>query len=250
MSVVQQLRKTDVFREVALPDLEALVARMQKQVFQQGTVLFNVGDLGDTMYIILAGQVKIYTLDELGNEVIIIHYGVNEIFGELSPIDQQPRSASAAATQLLEVLVLDRDDLLHFLVERPQIGLAMMMSLAQRLRHTTTYLEAYQPVRFQRAASAQSEAFRRGAQGMGAELLDRVRSIPTQVLDTSPFIEMPFYGVEPNQPEPDASASTPAPRSIFDRIADKHTTQERKTLFEDSQAPFPTPFLEQDDSDA
>jgi CRP-like cAMP-binding protein len=93
------------------------------------------------VYIILAGHVRIYTQDDQGTELTIRHYGPTQMFGEFSMLDQRPRSASAAADEALEVLVLNRQNFLAFLQERPLVGLAMMRNLVERVRYTTTYLQ-------------------------------------------------------------------------------------------------------------
>lgn len=140
-SIAEQLQESAVFRGVELADLEALIERMQRQRYSQGTVLFNKGDAGDSMYLILAGRVRIFTADASGNELTIRFYGQNEVFGEFTLLDGLPRSASAAAVEPLEVLVLDRETFTNFLQERPLAGLMMMRKLVDRVRYTTTYLQ-------------------------------------------------------------------------------------------------------------
>lgn len=205
--IMEQLQKSDLFKEVAPADLEALVERMKVQSFPEGAVLFKAGDVGDAMYIIRSGRIRIFMHDAAQNEITLTHYGQNEIFGELSPIDQRPRSASAAAAEPLEVLVLSREDFLSFLNERPQIGLAMMRSLAQRLRNTTTYLEEFKHAQFEPAAASKGEEFRPAAQELVASIIDRINE-PDEAEDAAPT----------------PSAETPAAEQpaggmgIFDRI--------------------------------
>lgn len=139
LSVAECLVGSPLFKGVNLADREALIQVMQRRSFPKGTVLFQKGDLGNSMYIILAGRVRIYTQDTQGNELTLRY--LSELFGEFSVLDQQPRSASAAAAEDLEVLILQRDDFLGFLKERPLVGLSMMRNLAERVRYTTTYLQ-------------------------------------------------------------------------------------------------------------
>jgi signal-transduction protein with cAMP-binding, CBS, and nucleotidyltransferase domain len=80
--IAEQLQKTDLFREVELTDLQALVERMQEEHYDSGAVLFRAGDTGDTMYIIQSGNIRIYMNDETGKEIALTQYGKNEIFGE------------------------------------------------------------------------------------------------------------------------------------------------------------------------
>src|SRR5687767_10006551 len=189
MSIADELKKTDLFKEVETPDLEALIARMEEQRFEPGTVLFHVGEPGDDMYLIQSGKIRIFMFDQTGQEITITHYGANEIFGELSPIDQRPRSASAAAAEPLHVLVLHRDDFLAFLNERPQIGMAMMRGLSRRLRYTTSYLEEFKPQRFETAKVEKGEEFRVPAQPEMVELMGRISQKTEVIPDIAELVD-------------------------------------------------------------
>jgi CRP/FNR family cyclic AMP-dependent transcriptional regulator len=139
MDIAEQLAGSPLFKGVDRADREALIHRMRRQSYPKGAVLFDKGDTGDSMYIILSGRVRIYTRDAQNNEITIRH--LSEMFGEFSMLDQKPRSAAAAAADDLEVLVLHRDDFNAFLHERPLVGLSMMRNLVERVRYTTTYLQ-------------------------------------------------------------------------------------------------------------
>jgi len=139
--IAQQLKKTNLFADVALEDLQALSKVMEPLTFSPGVVVFNLGDRGDAMYIIQSGRIRIFIFDNEGQELTLMHYGENEVFGEFSLLDDKPRSASAAAAEMLTVFMLRRDDFLNFLSNRPLVSIAMMRSLAQRARYTTSYVE-------------------------------------------------------------------------------------------------------------
>jgi CRP-like cAMP-binding protein len=139
MDIVDQLEGSKLFRGVERADREALIARMHRQSYPKGAVLFEKGDAGDSMYIILSGRVRVYTRDAQNNEITIRY--LSEMFGEFAMLDQKPRSAAVAAADDLEVLALHRSDFNAFLRERPLVGLSMMRSLVERVRYTTTYLQ-------------------------------------------------------------------------------------------------------------
>ncbi len=144
MNVAEQLEQSPLFKGVPLADREALVSVMHRQSCPLGTILFERESVGNSVYIILSGRIRIYTYDghdEDSREFTIRHYGQSQLFGEFSMLDQKPRSASAAAAEDSEVLVLHRDDFLAFLQERPFVGLSMMQNLVERVRYTTTYLQ-------------------------------------------------------------------------------------------------------------
>jgi len=231
-AIADQLGKTDLFKEVDPLDLEALVSHMKEQNFPEGAVLFKAGDAGDAMYIIQAGRIRIFMHDAAHNEITLTHYGQNEIFGELSPIDERPRSASAAAAEPLGVLVLNRDDFLTFLNERPQIGLAMMRSLAQRLRNTTTYLEEFKPTQFEPAPSSMGEEFRPAAQDLVAGIIDRINEPNRdEHVDVPAYVETPSKIPTSPPEEPAASAGM----GIFDRIVTPLEAKEQKQKSEDEK---------------
>ena len=64
--------------------------------FPKNTVLINEGDLGDSLFIILTGKVKVYASNAAGKEVVIAFHGAGEYVGEMS-LDGAPRSASVIA---------------------------------------------------------------------------------------------------------------------------------------------------------
>ena len=140
MDIASELQKTELFEHVDPETLEALAADMHRRSFSPGNVLLRAGEPGDAMYIIISGQVRIFTVND-GHELTLMHYGPSEIFGEFALLDNKPRSAYAAAATPLEVLVLHRKDFIDFLTARPQVSLAMMRNLAQRARYTTAYVE-------------------------------------------------------------------------------------------------------------
>jgi CRP-like cAMP-binding protein len=141
MTIVSELQQNRLFKGVEQADLEALEKLMTQKSFTKDAVLFAKGDPGDAMFIILSGHVRIYIEDAQHNQITFRVYGPGEVFGEFAILDQQPRSAAAAADEPLEVLILHRDSFLTFLKERPVVGLGMMRSLAERIRYTTLYLE-------------------------------------------------------------------------------------------------------------
>jgi CRP/FNR family transcriptional regulator, cyclic AMP receptor protein len=138
---VDKLRESEIFKNIALEDLQALLKVMEPRDFPAGTLLFERGDDGDSMVEIIAGKIRIFTTDSEGNDLTLVVRGAGEVVGELTLLDRQPRSASAIATEDTRVLVLHRDNFLEFLKERPSVGLQLMLTLSGRIRYTTTYLQ-------------------------------------------------------------------------------------------------------------
>jgi CRP-like cAMP-binding protein len=149
VDIAEQLAQSQasIFKGVAREHLDALVGKMTRRVYNDGDVLCEVGDEGDSMFLIVAGRLRIYLPDESGHELTFRYYEPFQTVGEIALLDHKPRSASVAAAADLnnpgapiEVMVLHRDAFGEFLNERPAVGLSMMLDLTARVRYTTTYL--------------------------------------------------------------------------------------------------------------
>ena len=141
MIVADELRKFSLFKSVEPGELDALAALMQQQSFAPNTVLFEKDQPGDAMYLIRSGRVRIFLRDAQGNDITFRHYGSGQIVGEFALIDDKPRSASAEAVEPVDAMVLNRENFLQLMKERPMLGVEMMRSLAERVRYTSSYLE-------------------------------------------------------------------------------------------------------------
>lgn len=141
MNIITELQQTPLFKGVEASDLEELQKFMERATYAEGEILFRQGEVGLTMYLIVSGRVRIFIYDEQGNEVPFRMYKAGDVVGEFAILDQRPRSATAVAVEPLDVLVLHREAFMTFLKERPLVGLAMMRSIAERIRYTTSYLE-------------------------------------------------------------------------------------------------------------
>jgi CRP/FNR family transcriptional regulator len=102
----------------------------------KGYIVFNEGDDGDRLFIVLDGKVKITRAAVDGRENLIAVLGTAEMFGELSLFDPGPRTASASAVTDATLASLDHDDLRPLLLERPGVAVELLQALAQRLRRT------------------------------------------------------------------------------------------------------------------
>lgn len=141
INLVEKLQESQIFNNVDADDLKALIDIMEKREYPAGTVMMRRGELGDSMVEIIEGHIRIFTEDSAGNEVTLVVRGPGEVVGELSLIDDQPRSASVAAETDLKVLELKRTAFLEFLADRPKVGMQMMLTLTGRIRYTTDYLQ-------------------------------------------------------------------------------------------------------------
>ncbi len=142
MAEIGTLRNIALFEALTDEALAELSAALQPRALPPGTVLFNKGDPGDEMYVVRQGGIALYipSADRPGEERPIRIIGAGEALGEMALIDRQPRSVSARAIEPAEVLVLEGDAFRQMLHRYPEMALAVMSGLSNRIRYTTDFL--------------------------------------------------------------------------------------------------------------
>ena len=141
MSNATFLRQVTLFDCLGDPEIEALAALTFSRTFDKGQLIILAEETGDTLFIIRGGQVKVSLIHEDGKEFILSLLGQGEVFGELSLLDDRPRSANVTAMVETELLMLRRSDFLDLVGRIPQIAVSLLEELASRLRRTDDQVE-------------------------------------------------------------------------------------------------------------
>jgi CRP/FNR family transcriptional regulator, cyclic AMP receptor protein len=114
-------------------DLEAISAHGVERSYAKNAVLVSEGDSTDSLYVILAGRVRIYASDEHGHEVVFGTQGPGEYFGEMV-LDGGPRSASVITLEKSRFLVVAKPQLRELIAANPEFALNVMNKLISRVR--------------------------------------------------------------------------------------------------------------------
>ena len=101
--------------------------------YDAGEVIIQENDLGDTAYVITQGQVEVSKQQD-GKKVHLAYLGAGETFGEMSMIDEKPRSATVAAVTETLVGEIRRDDFFNSFQTDPKVALQLLKVLFERLR--------------------------------------------------------------------------------------------------------------------
>ena len=128
------LKQSTVFRSVRTDDLRVLVPYLEAETFPEGDVIFEMGDMGDHMYLIESGTVGIYLREKRGENIEISRLQRGECFGEMGLLDELPRSASAEVLEDARLLVLERHRLYGLISSYPELALGMLKSLSLKIR--------------------------------------------------------------------------------------------------------------------
>ena len=133
-STVEVLRKVPLFAGLPEADLRAIADLCRERGYPRGSVIVFEDDPGDAMYIVASGQVKVVLISEDGREVILSVLGTGDVFGEMSVIDDEPRSAHVIAMEDSTLIILRREDFQGRLRQSPDVAIALMRELSRRLR--------------------------------------------------------------------------------------------------------------------
>jgi uncharacterized membrane protein len=118
----------------------ALAERVDTISKPAGTALFSIGDPGDSLYIVRAGEVEIFFKNDTGERILLETAVTGDFFGEISLLDGGPRTASARVTKDLQAVVVDRGDLDEFLRVRPAAAMELLTAAGRRLRESAKLL--------------------------------------------------------------------------------------------------------------
>lgn len=117
-------------------ELRTLSAQGVVKNFPKNTVIVSEGDETDSLYIIIAGRVKVFVGDEEGKEIVLGTQGPGEYFGEMV-LDGGPRSASVMTLEPSRFAVIPKHRFREFLRSHPEFAIHLVEKLIQRTRALT-----------------------------------------------------------------------------------------------------------------
>lgn len=117
------------------PALQALAQRGQVRQYRKDTLLIQEGDIGDSLFIILAGRLRAFSAQN-GRELTYGNYGAGDFLGEMS-LDGGPRSASVITLEASICSVVGRDLLTRHIAEFPEFAFELLAKVIRRARSAT-----------------------------------------------------------------------------------------------------------------
>jgi CRP/FNR family cyclic AMP-dependent transcriptional regulator len=128
------LQSVPLFSHLSKEEAASISRATRERAYPRNSVIVFEDDPGDALFVVKSGQVKVVLIGEDGREVILSVLGASEFFGEMSLIDDQPRSAHVIAMEDSNLLVLYREDFQRCLEKTPRIALGLLQALSRRLR--------------------------------------------------------------------------------------------------------------------
>ena len=128
----QELRHVPLFSLLDDDELCVLAAQVELRTFAPRQRIYRLGDPGDRAYILLSGAVRVTTIDEDQQEVLVDQPQHGDFFGFASMLEQTPHKTTAAATEESVCLEVDRHDIATLIQTKPLAGLDMLTVVARQ----------------------------------------------------------------------------------------------------------------------
>ena len=128
------LKNIPLFSGLSPAELREMLEFSEKRRYPSGSIVLYKGDVGQVIYLILRGKVKVVLFDEDGKEIILSTLKAGNYFGEMSAFDQMPRSATIVTVEESEFLVIGQKSISDQIKKNPQLALKLLSEMSRRLR--------------------------------------------------------------------------------------------------------------------
>ncbi len=144
---LEMLKSLSFFADLNYPALKELSHITSERVFHKGETIFNEGDPGTSMMIILSGEVRVSHKPNAQCEETLSVLKKGDFFGDMALLDELPRSATVIAHSDALLLEISRERFLRFIEKDNASGVKILLNLARsisaRLREADTKIKAY-----------------------------------------------------------------------------------------------------------
>jgi len=128
--------KPPLFSDLSTDEFVAVVEKLTPRTFGEKDIIIRQGDAGESIFIIVSGQVSIFRRDEDKNEVWITNLGEGSFFGEFGYFSGQKRSASIRAVEDTTLLEIGRKDLESIIAKHPRVREVLLKFYKERILDT------------------------------------------------------------------------------------------------------------------
>jgi CRP-like cAMP-binding protein len=135
------LKGVDIFAGLSEENLRRLAENLVSRKYRKMEIIFHQGDDSQTLYLIVKGKVRIYSINPGGEETSYRIFSEKDVIGEFAAIDGKPRSTTAKAVEDCVLIELERSRFTAYLQQLPELSMGLIRHLVNKLRWTTEYAE-------------------------------------------------------------------------------------------------------------
>ncbi len=133
IEVCESLSRSPLFKDWSWDELDALSSYMAGYRASAGTLLFEEGEAGDAMGLLLSGQIEVRKTDAAHVAQFVTHIVAGRTFGEMAAIDGEKRSATCVATEPCVLALLPKTQFERILVVNEAMGIKLLLRLTRLL---------------------------------------------------------------------------------------------------------------------
>jgi DNA-binding NtrC family response regulator/polyferredoxin len=138
---VDMLSAAELFKSLSAEQIQQIARVAEDRTIPKNTVLFSQNDPGETYWLVISGEVRVYRHTDEGTEVELAQLHTEDGFGEMSLLTGEPRSASVETLQASRFLVIHKNDFDQVVSVSPELTVAFTKILADRLSRGNVSLE-------------------------------------------------------------------------------------------------------------
>lgn len=142
-TILEIMKRSRLFRTIALEDLEPLLKGSRRVEIAAGEMLFSAGQSSGGLYLVLSGKTRAVRHGADGREQIIHEDGPGSTFPEVAVFDGGPYPSSVFAVEDSQLLFIPKTLVLDFCRRHPEVSLSALRLLSQRLRRATGMVEDF-----------------------------------------------------------------------------------------------------------
>ncbi len=128
----EELRHVPLFEKLDDEEIAILAQQVELKKFGARQRIYKIGDPGERGYLMISGKVRVSTVDEDQQEVVIDEPGHGEFFGFAAMLDQIPHQTTAVALEETTCVEVDRNDIATLLQRKPMAGMDMLAVLGRQ----------------------------------------------------------------------------------------------------------------------
>ena len=128
------LSEIPLFQDLREEQLEFLTTLTHRFTYPKNSILLNQGELSNSLFVVLEGRLKVFAIGAEGRQTLLAFLGPGDFVGELSLLDDGPRSATVQAVEDTQTLLVTQDVFNRFVESFPETLLPMLRMMSSRLR--------------------------------------------------------------------------------------------------------------------
>jgi uncharacterized membrane protein len=126
------LKRVPLFALLDDDERAVLAAQVELKTFAARQRIWKIGEAGGRAYVLVTGRVRVATVDDDNQEVVVDEPGPGEFFGFASMLEQTPHQTGATAVEESECIEVDREDIAVLLQRKPHAGMDMLAVLGRQ----------------------------------------------------------------------------------------------------------------------